>query len=288
MTNYSGGELYGTRERNSLHMLNRYFTKYPEDADKIVLSIKGAINFDTHQPDCTPEGVRRSVENCVKILGGTKKLDIFECARVDPNVPIETTMKALAELVKEDKIGGISLSEVKGETIRRAAKIHPITCVEVEVSLFEDNVFRNGVAKACADLNIPIIAYSPLSRGFLTGQIRSYDDLPQDDMRRHFPRFQPENFSKNMDLVHKVDAIAQRKACKPSQIAIAWVRQLSDKSGNPLFIPIPGASTVERVQENFTQVTLSQEELKQIDEILAGFTAAGDRYPSVYAHLNDG
>jgi pyridoxine 4-dehydrogenase len=172
--------------------------------------------------------------------------------------------------------------------VRRAAKIHPIAFVEVEVSLFEDNALKNGVAKACAELNIPIIAYSPLGRGFLTGQLKSLDDLPQDDMRRHFPRFSPENFPNNLELVHKVEAIAKKKGCTTSQIAIAWVRQLSNQPGMPLFIPIPGATIAERVKENFTIVELSSGDLKEINEVLAGFTTAGERYPKHSMHLVDG
>ena len=231
--------------------------------------------------------MRRSVENCVKILGPGKKLDLFECARKDPNVDIEVTVKALAELIKEGKLGGISLSEVSAATIRRAAAVHPIAAVEVEVSLWEDNAFQNGVAAACAELGIPVVAYSPLGRGLLTGQIKSRDDFPEGDMRLHFPRFSEENFPKNLELAYKLEAFAEAKGCKPSQLALAWVRGRAGKDGMPTFIPIPGATTVARVEENLTIVDLTPEENAEIDKILKSFKPAGDRYPPQHMHLLD-
>jgi pyridoxine 4-dehydrogenase len=154
---WNGGEIYGPPERNSLVLLNKYYAKYPEDASKVVLNIKGGMGANM-LPDGSPEGVRRSVENSLKQLGSTGKIDMFECARKDPNTPIEVTMQALEELVKEGKIGGIALSEVNANTIRQAAKVAKITAVEVEFSLFSTDVLTNGVAKACAELKIPILA----------------------------------------------------------------------------------------------------------------------------------
>lgn len=164
---WNGGELYGTKERNSLHLVNEYFTKYPEDADKVNLSIKGALDLDTFKPNGSKEGIQRSIDECLRVLDGKKFLDLFECARVDPTVPIEDTIGYIAEYVKAGKIGGISLSEVNANTIRRAHKVHPIAAVEIEFSLFVTNPLENGVAETCAELGIPIIAYSPLGRGFL-------------------------------------------------------------------------------------------------------------------------
>jgi pyridoxine 4-dehydrogenase len=188
---WNGGELYGPPHANSLQLLNAYFTEYPEDADKVVLSIKGGLTA-TLAPDGTEEGVRRSVENCVKILDGKKTIDIFECARVDRNVPIEDTMRALVKLKDEGKIRGIGLSEVRAETIRRAAAVAPIAAVEIELSLTSRDVLTNGVASTCAELGIPIVAYSPLGRGLLTGRFRSTSDIPEGDFRRSQPRFQDE------------------------------------------------------------------------------------------------
>lgn len=275
---WNGGEFYGSPGRTSLELLNHYFTKYPEDADKVVISIKGGLK--NMHPDGTPEGVRTSVDNCLKLLGGKKKLDLFECARVDPKTPIEVTIGALAEYVKEGKLGGISLSEVKAETIRKAHKVFPISAVEIELSLWETNVLTNGVAETCAELGIPVIAYSPLGRGFLTGAVKSLDDIPEGDMRRHFPRFSPENFPKNMKLVHQIEAIANKKGCKPSQLALAWVRQLSERPGMPVFIPIPGATTEARVEENMVEVRLNEADIEEIETTLKSIEIVGHRYPS--------
>lgn len=164
---WNGGELYGSPERNSLHLLNEYFTKYPSDAEKVVLSIKGGLVPGAMKPDGSREGIKRTMEETLRVLDGKKFLDLFECARVDPNTPIEDTVSYLAEYVKAGKLGGISLSEVGANTIRRAHKVHPISAVEVEVSLWETSAFENGVVETCGELGIPIVAYSPLGRGFL-------------------------------------------------------------------------------------------------------------------------
>ena len=155
---WDGGEFYGpSSDVSSLSLLKKYYTKYPEDADKVVLNIKGAL-LPGFVPDGSPKGVRRSVERCVELLGGTGKIDMFECARRDPKTPLETTLATLEELVKEGKIGGVALSEVNADTIRAAAKTTKIVAVEVELSLFCTEPLSNGIAKACAELDIPIIA----------------------------------------------------------------------------------------------------------------------------------
>lgn len=273
---WNAGEFYGTPEHNSLHLLNRYFTKYPEDADKVVLSIKGALK-DFH-PDGSPEGIQRSVENCLKLLDGKKSIDIFEPARVDKNTPIEITLKALEEYVKAGKIGGIALSEVSAATVHRAAKTTKIVACEVELSLWSLDILSNGVAAACAEHNIPVVAYSPIGRGILTGDIQKPEDIPEGDFRRTMPRFSKENFGKNLELVKDLQKIAQSKGCSPAQLAIGWVSHLSLKDGNPEIIPIPGATTEARVLENSKVITLSSIELAEIDAILKSFTVAGDRY----------
>ena len=177
---WNGGEFYGTPTRNSLHLLNEYFTKYPEDADKVVLSIKGGGQADGSPiPDGSKQNVKRSIDECLKVLDGKKFLDLFECARVDPKTPIEETIGYIAEYVKAGKIGGISLSEVTGPTIRRAHKIHPISAVEIELSLWSTVPFENGTVSTCAELGIPIVAYSPLGRGFLVSY--SVQPLPRPD-----------------------------------------------------------------------------------------------------------
>ena len=274
---WNGGEFYGTPEHNSMHLLARYFTEYPAHAEKVVLSIKGGLRPNM-SADGTPEGVRRSVENVLRTLNGKKSLDIFECARVDPNTPIETTIGALAKLVEEKKLKAISLSEVKAETIRRAHKVHPISAVEVEFSLWATDILTNGVAAVCAELRIPIVAYSPLGRGFLTGEIKSPDDIPDGDFRKTLPRFQPENFGKNIEMVERLREIAEKKGCSPAQLALAWVKQQSEQRGMPAIIPIPGATTEKRVRENLQEIRLGELELKDIDQILKSAEIIGDRY----------
>lgn len=284
---WNGGEFYGTKDYNSMHLLAKYFTKYPEHAKNVVLSIKGSFT-EQGTPDGTREGVRRSVDNVIRILDGKKSLDIFECARVDPKTPIETTIAALAEYVQDGKLKGISLSEVKAETIRRAHKVHPITCVEVEFSLWATDILENDIATTCGELGIPIVAYSPLGRGFLTGEVKSLDDIPQDDMRRRFPRFQPDVFGKNLEMVEELEKLAKKKGCSPAQLALAWVKQLSGKPGLPEIIPIPGATTAKRVAENLQTVTLEQPDLEEIDRILKSTVVLGDRYPSHIAEMSNG
>jgi len=273
---WNAGEFYGTESYNSLHLLNKYFTKYPEDADKVVLSIKGVLK-DMH-PDGSPENVKRSVENCLKILDGKKNIDIFEPARVDKNVPFEVTLKALEEYVKAGKIGGISLSEVGAATIQKAVKVTKIVAIEVELSLWSLDILNNGVAKAAAEHNIPIVAYSPIGRGMLTGEITKPEDIPEGDFRKMLPRFNKDNFNHNLELVSELHKIATQKGCTPAQLAINWVKQLSKKDGNPEIIPIPGATKEDRVLENAKEIAFSGDELAEIDSILKRFEVKGDRY----------
>lgn len=154
---WNGGEFYGGPEYNSMTLLKKYYEKYPEDAENVVLNVKGGVRPDLH-PDGSPEFVKKSVENCLAMMGPRGKIDMFECARRDPNVPLADTLKALAELVDEGKIGGVALSEVNAETIREAVKITKITAVEIELSLWSTEPLTNGIAKACYELKIPIIA----------------------------------------------------------------------------------------------------------------------------------
>ncbi|KAI1454254.1 Aldo/keto reductase [Annulohypoxylon moriforme] len=278
-TLWNGGIHYGTPEANSLHLLKYYFEKYPEDANKVILSIKGGFSFQGG-PDGSPEGIRASVEDAVKVLGGTKTIDIYECARVDPKVPIETTIKALAELVKEGKIGGIGLSEVGASTIRKAHAVHPISAVEIEMSLFTPDPLHNGVSDACHELGIPIAAYCPVSRGWLTGELRTIDDLAQDDFRRKLPRFQPEVFDQNFKLVEAVEKIAKSKGVTTAQIAIGWVAAMGA-------IPIPGTTKVERAIENAKAVSLTAEDLEEIQKILDTLPIKGERYGGAMEKLNN-
>ncbi|KAF2498136.1 aldo/keto reductase [Lophium mytilinum] len=268
---WNGGMFYGTPNANSLQLLKHYFTEHPEDADKVVLSIKGAYDRATNMPTGSPEAVRTSVEEALRVLDGTKKIDVFQCARVDPKVPVETTIKALAELVTAGKIGGIGMSEVSGATLRRAHAVHPIAAVEIELSLFSNEPLTNGILDTCRELGVPVVAYSPLSRGWLTGQYRRYEDLPEAGAMRFLPRFQPDVFDQNLKLVEAVETLAKRKGSTVPQVAIAWVRHQGA-------IPIPGATKIERVVENCTEVELSEKEQREIQQMLDNFPIQGQRY----------
>lgn len=275
---WNGGELYGTAEANSLHLLNRYFTKYPEDAGKVVISIKGGTVPGQRMIDGSEKNIRRSIDECLKVLDGKKFLDVFEPARQDAKVALEETMNTMASYVRQGKLGGIALSEVDATRIKEAAAIHPIVAVEVEMSLQTPDILSNGVASTCAELKIPIVAYSPLGRGFLTDQITKLSDLAPGDVRHHLPRFQPGNFEKNAERSNEVRKLAQAKGCTPAQVALAWVRSYNGKPGYGTIIPIPGSTTKERVLENSQDVSLSESELKEIEEVMKSTGTAGGRY----------
>lgn len=295
---------YGTRDHNSLHLVKYYFTQYPEDADKVTLSIKGAFDTTTFQPTGSPEAIRADVERALEVLDGCKKIDVFEMARVDRKVPIEESVQALADLVKEGKIGGVGLSEVGAASIRRAAKVTKIEAVEIEFSLFTTDPLSNGILAACEEckysasrrvaegnafsnrltaVDIPVIAYSPVGRGFLTGQIRKLEDMDADDLRRHYPRYQPDVFDQNFKLVEAVEQIAKRKGVPLAAVAIAWSRQQGS-----MIVPLPGASKAEQVVQNCTVVELSNEELSEMDKLLKSLPVAGGRYPGRFADQLNG
>ncbi|KAJ4417389.1 hypothetical protein N0V85_001869 [Neurospora sp. IMI 360204] len=275
---FNGGEFYGPPEHNSLTVLKRYYDKYPEDVDKILLNVKGCMLPGLVAADSSPEGVRASIENSVRMIGGKGRIDQFEAARKDPKVDIEVTMKAMDEHIEAGDIRGIALSEVSAQTIRRAAKVAKITAVEVELSIWNTEPLENGVLEACAELDIPVLAYSPLGKGFLTGQVKSFDDIPEGDFRRMLPRFQPEVFEANLRLVRKVEELAARKGCTPAQFAVNWVLALSRRPGMPTIIPIPGASSPERVRENAVEIELTEEDMADVEKILKEFAPVGDRY----------
>ncbi|KAK3953097.1 NADP-dependent oxidoreductase domain-containing protein [Pseudoneurospora amorphoporcata] len=274
---FNGGEFYGLPDHNSLTVLKRYYEKYPEDVDKILLNVKGCM-LPGLLADSSPEGVRASIENSVRMIGGKGRIDQFEAARKDPKVDIEVTMKAMQEHIEAGDIRGIALSEVSAQTIRRAAKVAKITAVEVELSIWNTEPLENGVLEACAELGIPVLAYSPLGKGFLTGQVKSFNDIPEGDFRRMLPRFQPEVFETNLRLVRKVEELAARKGCTPAQLAVNWVVALSKQPEMPTIIPIPGASSPERVRENAVEIELTEEDMADIEKILEEFAPVGDRY----------
>jgi aryl-alcohol dehydrogenase-like predicted oxidoreductase len=221
-----------------------------------------------------PEYVRQACEGSLKRLG-VETIDLYYQHRVDRTTPIEDTVGAMADLVRQGKVRYIGLSEASVPTIRRAHKVHPITAVQTEYSLWTRDP-EDGLLQALRALDIGFVAYSPLGRGFLTGQIKSVDDLADDDFRKHHPRFQGENFQKNLDLVTRVEDIAKEHKCTPAQLALAWVLAQGDD-----IVPIPGTRRPERLEENVgaLDVVLSENDLRRIDAAAPKGATAGDRYP---------
>eukprot|EP01117_Protostelium_nocturnum_P008978 TRINITY_DN3224_c0_g1_i1.p1 TRINITY_DN3224_c0_g1~~TRINITY_DN3224_c0_g1_i1.p1 ORF type:complete len:333 (+),score=113.89 TRINITY_DN3224_c0_g1_i1:93-1091(+) len=272
----NAGEFYNRPDDPlaNLTLLKRFFDKYPDYAPKVVLSVKGGINKD-FSPDASREGVRRSVETIQKALGTVKKLDMFECARVDKKVPIEDTASYVGELVKEGAIKYFGLSEVSAETIRRAHKVFPVAAVEVEYSLFSTDIETNGVLDACKELGITLVAYSPVARGLLTGEIKSPADIPEGDIRRHLDRFQPANFDANLKLVDLVKKQAEAKGVTVAQLAIAWVANQWEG-----IVPIPGSTSTERMLENqgSSKITFTEQEALELRKLVDSFEVKGGRY----------
>lgn len=227
-----------------------------------------------------PEYVRSACEASLQRLG-VDTIDLYYQHRVDPNTPIEDTVEAMAQLVKEGKVRYIGLSEAGAQTLRRAQAVHPITALQSEYSLWsrepEDEIFAT-----CRELGIGFVAYSPLGRGFLTGQIKRFEDFPPDDYRRNSPRFQGENFEKNWELVRKIGKIAQQKGYTPSQLALAWVLAQGED-----IVPIPGTKRRQYLQENAAaaDIVLTPEDLQQINEVAPLGVAAGARYPEKMMNL---
>jgi aryl-alcohol dehydrogenase-like predicted oxidoreductase len=221
-----------------------------------------------------PAYVRQACDASLKRLG-IDTIDLYYQHRVDPNVPIEETIGTMAELIKAGKVRHLGMSEAGAETIRRAVKVHPIAALQTEYSLWSRDV-EDELLPTCRELGIAFVAYSPLGRGFLTGQFKKPEDLPADDRRRAFPRFQGENFHKNLDLVEKVAALAKQKGCTPGQLALAWVMAQGDD-----IIPIPGTKRMKYLEENVAalNVKLSADELAALDAILPPGVASGMRYP---------
>ncbi|TFB00085.1 Pyridoxal reductase [Trichoderma ghanense] len=279
-TLWNGGEFYGTPEYNSMTIIKAYFEKYPEDADKVVLLMKGGVDVKKLKPDGSPEGIRRSLDNMLAQLGGSKKIDGFCCARRDPEYPLSVTFGVIQkEYIDTGKVGAIYLSECGVHTIHEAAKVADIAAAEIELSMFTPDVLKNGIAAALKEHDIPIIAYSPLGRGLLTGQYKTLKDVKKLGFISTYPRFQPAQLEHNLKLVEHVEQVAREKGCTPSQIAINWVRSLSSDPKLPLVLPIPGSSTVERVEENAKLVEFTEEELDTLNGLVNSFETAGGRYP---------
>ena len=221
-----------------------------------------------------PEYARQAIDASLKRLG-TDFVDLYYLHRVDPNTPIEDTVGAMSRLVEEGKVGHIGLSEASADTLKRAYSIHPITALQSEYSLWTRDVEENNVLATCRELGVGLVPYSPLGRGFLSGELKTFDDFAEDDFRRILPRFQGENFAKNLELVEKIKDLADEKGVTAAQLALAWVLAQGQD-----IVPIPGTKHSKYVEENAAAVdiTLSDDELKQIDEIFPINVAAGARY----------
>jgi aryl-alcohol dehydrogenase-like predicted oxidoreductase len=221
-----------------------------------------------------PEYARSACEASLKRLG-VEIIDLYYQHRIDPKVPVEETVGAMAELVKQGKVRFLGLSEASPETLRRASKVHKITALQSEYSLFTRDP-EDGILAACKELDIGFVAFSPLGRGFLTGQIKKLTDLVEGDNRRNFPRFEQENFEKNLQLLEHLKALATQKGCLPSQLALAWLLARSEN-----IVPIPGTKQRKYLEENAgsVDVTLTPADLKKIDEISPHGAAHGSRYP---------
>lgn len=247
---------------------------------QVVIATKFGIVRDPNDPNVRgvngrPEYVRSAVEGSLKRLG-IEEIDLYYQHRVDPATPIEETVGAMSRLVEEGKIKHIGLSEASAETIRRASAVYEITALQSEYSLWTRDVEDNGVLETVRELGIGFVAYSPLGRGFLSGQIKKFDDLAPDDYRRNSPRFQGENFNKNLELVRKVEEIGREKGIAASQLAIAWTLAQGQD-----IVPIPGTKRRKYLEQNIAavDVILSQDELRRIDEAFPKDAAAGTRYP---------
>jgi aryl-alcohol dehydrogenase-like predicted oxidoreductase len=256
--------------------------------DEVVLATKFGIVRDPKNPNVRgvsgkPEYVRRSCEGSLRRLG-VDTIDLYYQHRVDPDTPIEETVGAMAQLVEEGKVRYIGLSEASPKTLRRAVKVHPIAALQTEYSLWTRDP-EDEILSTCRELGIGFVAYSPLGRGFLTGQFKRFEDLAADDYRRNSPRFQGENFEKNLDLVRRVQEMAKEKGCTPSQLALAWVLA----QGKDV-VPIPGTKRRKYLEENLgaLNVKLAAEDLHRIDEIFPRDATAGTRYPAHMMNLLNG
>jgi aryl-alcohol dehydrogenase-like predicted oxidoreductase len=256
-----------------------------ERRDSVIIATK--FGFDIRHgkvadTDSRPERVRAAVEGSLQRLG-TDRIDLLFQHRVDPKVAIEETVGAMAELVRQGKVRYLGLSEASPRTIRRAHAIHPITALQTEYSLWERGV-EAEVLPTCRELGIGFVAYSPLGRGFLTGEVKRAEQYGADDSRRNHPRFQGDHFDRNLRLVEIIKELAGRKSCTPAQIALAWLLHQG-----PDIVPIPGTKRQTRLRENVaaTSVILSRAELDQLAQALPPGAAAGERYsPPALARID--
>ncbi|GEP50717.1 oxidoreductase [Flavobacterium noncentrifugens] len=258
------------RGKRDKYILATKFGWEINDENKVTWAINGKKEY-----------VKKSVERSLKNLN-TDYIDLFYMHRLDKNTPIEETVEAMGELVKEGKVGYIGLSEVSSETVRRAHAVHPVTAVQSEYSLFERTVEERGVLKTLNELGIGFVAYSPLGRGFLSGQIKSIDDLPENDFRRNIPRFQGDYFSKNIELVKAIETLAEAKNISASQLALAWIISKG-------ILPIPGTKRRKYLEQNIaaTAIHLSEADLSRLESIVPLGTDTGKPYDEFSMGLID-
>jgi aryl-alcohol dehydrogenase-like predicted oxidoreductase len=247
--------------------------------EHVVLATKFGIVRDPKNPlfrgiSGKPEYVHKACEDSLRRLG-VETIDLYYQHRVDPATPIEETVGAMAQLVNQGKVRYLGLSEAGPQTLRRAVKVHPIAALQSEYSLWSRDP-EDQILAICREVGIGFVAYSPLGRGFLTGQIKSFKDLPTDDYRRISPRFQGENFQRNLDLVRRVEEMARERGCKPSQLALAWVLAQGDD-----VVPIPGTKRRKYLEENAAalEITLTPADLRRINTAIPQGAAVGLRYP---------
>jgi aryl-alcohol dehydrogenase-like predicted oxidoreductase len=253
--------------------------------EQVIIATKFGIVRDPDKPQFRgingkPDYVRQACEGSLRRLK-IDVIDLYYQHRVDPDTPIEETVNAMAELVRHGKVRFLGLSEASADNIRRAHSVHPITALQSEYSLWTRDP-EDEVLSVCRELGIGFVPYSPLGRGFLTGKIQKPEDLPQDDYRRTTPRFQGENFQRNLDLVKRIEEIAREKHCTPAQLALAWVLAQGDE-----IVPIPGTKRRKYLQENIgaLDVNLTSEDLARIDEVAPRDAFAGSRYPEAMMKL---
>ncbi|MEK4527386.1 MULTISPECIES: aldo/keto reductase [Paenibacillus] len=274
VTMFDTADLYGEYEKQRFGGNEKLLGRALQGRrSKAIVATKFGITH-TQGPKGDPAYIKKSVDASLYNLG-MDYIDLYYQHRPDPNTPIEETVGTLADLVQQGKIRYIGLSEAPVEIIRRAHAVHPITALQTEYSLWSREL-EDEIMPVLHELNIGLVPYSPLGRGFLTGQIRSIDDLPEDDYRRHYPRFQGENFQKNLEVVGLIQEMAKQKGCTVSQLALAWLLGKGEH-----IVPIPGTRNLERVHENLgaLQVSLTDDEMNQIDHISPQGIAAGGRFP---------
>jgi aryl-alcohol dehydrogenase-like predicted oxidoreductase len=269
-------DIYGPKTNEEL--LGRYFAKHPQQRNKIVLATKFGIMRNSQGDflglNGSPEYVRKACDASLVRLG-VDQIDLYYQHRMDPSVAIEETVGAMAELVKEGKIKYLGLSEAGVYNLERASAVHPISALQSEFSLWSRHLDAE-ILPACKRLGIGLVPYSPLGRGFLTGAIKSRDDLEEGDWRLNNPRFSEDNFHHNLALVDRITQLAEAKKCSPAQLALAWILHQGED-----YVPIPGTRSVERLIENAaaTSIVLSQIELEQINQLMPSDLVFGERYP---------